>query len=163
MISLSYRRWEVDWRLQVQPCNWVWDERPWVDAWLPRFGGLVERWVLLHWTGEVCNRDLEEIQDGGLQAYGHTSIFQLEEDWCIRIRRIWSYLVSSAYRIAYVSGQHSTRHQLCSQLMVDPRRVYWTAAKHILHYIRGTVEYGMVYECRGSAISQILIFSNVLL
>ena len=34
--------------------------------------------------------------------------------------------------------------------MVDPRRVHWAAAKHILHYIRGTMEYGLVYECRGS-------------
>ena len=45
-----------------------------------RLGGLAERWMLLHWTREVCNRDLEEIQDGRLQAYGHTSSFQLEED-----------------------------------------------------------------------------------
>ena len=37
-----------------------------------------------------------------------------------------------------------------SQFMVDPRRVHWTAAKRILRYIRGTVEYGLVYECRGS-------------
>ena len=34
--------------------------------------------------------------------------------------------------------------------MVDPQRVHWTDAKHILHYIRGTVEYGLVYERRGS-------------
>ena len=34
--------------------------------------------------------------------------------------------------------------------MVDPRRVHWTTLKHILHYIRGTVEYGLVYERRGS-------------
>ena len=34
--------------------------------------------------------------------------------------------------------------------MVDPRRVHWTVAKHILRYIRGTVEYGLVYERRGS-------------
>ena len=37
-----------------------------------------------------------------------------------------------------------------SQFMVDPRRVHWTAAKHILLYIRGIVEYGLVYERRGS-------------
>ena len=36
-----------------------------------------------------------------------------------------------------------------SQFMVDPRRVHWTAVKHILRYIRGTVEYGLVYERRG--------------
>ena len=37
-----------------------------------------------------------------------------------------------------------------SQFMVDPQRVYWTAAKHILRLIIGTVEYGLVYERRGS-------------
>ena len=39
-----------------------------------------QRWMLIHRTGEVCSRDPEEIQDGGLQAYVHTSSFQLEED-----------------------------------------------------------------------------------
>ena len=34
--------------------------------------------------------------------------------------------------------------------MVDPQRVHWMAVKHILCYIRGTVEYGLVYEHRGS-------------
>ena len=34
--------------------------------------------------------------------------------------------------------------------MVDPRRVHWTTAKHILCYIRGTIEYGLVYEHKGS-------------
>ena len=37
-----------------------------------------------------------------------------------------------------------------SQFMVDNRRVHWTAAKHILRYIRGTVEYGLVYERKGN-------------
>ena len=37
-----------------------------------------------------------------------------------------------------------------SQFMVDPRRVHSTAAKHILRYIKGTVEYGLVYKRRGS-------------
>ena len=42
--------------------------------------------------------------------------------------------------------------------MVDPRRVHWTAAKHIVRYIRGTVEYGLVYERRGSV--QLAGFTN---
>ena len=37
-----------------------------------------------------------------------------------------------------------------SQFMVDPRRLHWMAAKHILCYIKGTVEYGLVYERSGS-------------
>ena len=34
--------------------------------------------------------------------------------------------------------------------MVDPQRVHWTTAKHVLRYIRGTMEYGLVYEHSGS-------------
>ena len=34
--------------------------------------------------------------------------------------------------------------------MVDPQRVHWIAVKHVLRYIRGTVEYRLVYECSGS-------------
>ena len=34
--------------------------------------------------------------------------------------------------------------------MVDPRKVHWTVVKHMLRYIRGTVEYGLVYERSGS-------------
>jgi hypothetical protein len=36
-----------------------------------------------------------------------------------------------------------------SQFMVDPRRVHWIATKHVLRYLRGTVEYGLLYECSG--------------
>ena len=46
-----------------------------------------------------------------------------------------------------------------SQFMVDPRRVHWTAAKHILRYIKATVEYGLVYERRGSV--QLAGFTDV--
>ena len=34
--------------------------------------------------------------------------------------------------------------------MVDPRRVHWTSTKYMLRYIRGTMEYGLVYEHSGS-------------
>ena len=37
-----------------------------------------------------------------------------------------------------------------SQFMVDPQRVHWTVAKHVLRYIRGRLEYRLVYECNGS-------------
>ncbi|KAH9310867.1 hypothetical protein KI387_025902, partial [Taxus chinensis] len=38
-----------------------------------------------------------------------------------------------------------------SQFMVEPKRVHWTAAKHVLHYLRGTIEYGIRYA-RGEGI-----------
>ena len=33
-----------------------------------------------------------------------------------------------------------------SQLLTDPRHVHFIAAKHILRYLRGTVDYGLKYE-----------------
>jgi hypothetical protein len=36
-----------------------------------------------------------------------------------------------------------------SQFMVDPWRVNWIVAKHVLRYLRGTVEYGLLYEQSG--------------
>jgi hypothetical protein len=36
-----------------------------------------------------------------------------------------------------------------SQFMVNPRRVHWIVAKHVFRYLRGTVEYRLLYECNG--------------
>ena len=43
--------------------------------------------------------------------------------------------------------------------MVDPQRLHWTIVKHILRYIIGIVEYGLVYEHRGSV--QLTCFTDV--
>jgi len=46
----------------------------------------------------------------------------------------------------------NTRPEICFsvntliQYMVKPRRVHWIAAKHVLRYLKGTVEYGMSYD-----------------
>eukprot|EP00253_Pinus_taeda_P007225 PITA_07225 len=46
----------------------------------------------------------------------------------------------------------NTRLDICfavnrlSQFMFEPRRVHWVAAKHILHYVQGTVDYGLDYR-----------------
>ena len=53
------------------------------------------------------------------------------------------YLVNTRLDISFVFNS-------LSQFMVDPQRVHWTASKHILRYIKGTVEYGLVYERKGS-------------
>jgi hypothetical protein len=36
-----------------------------------------------------------------------------------------------------------------SRFMVDPRRVHWIVVKHVLRYLRGTLEYGLLYERSG--------------
>ena len=33
-----------------------------------------------------------------------------------------------------------------SQFMVEPRSVHWVAAKHVLHYLSGTVDFGLDYR-----------------
>ena len=51
----------------------------------------------------------------------------------------------------------NTRPDICfavntlSQYMVEPRRVHWSAAKHVLRYLQGTVEYGLDYR-QGSGV-----------
>jgi hypothetical protein len=45
----------------------------------------------------------------------------------------------------------NTRPYICfimntlSQFMVEPRQVHWIATKHVLRYLRGTMEYGLRY------------------
>lgn len=51
----------------------------------------------------------------------------------------------------------NTRPDICfvvntlSQFMVEPRRVHWVAAKHILRYVQGTVDYCLGYR-RGDGV-----------
>ena len=46
----------------------------------------------------------------------------------------------------------NTRPYICfavnafSQFLTDPRHVHFIAAKHILRYLRGTVDYGLKYD-----------------
>ena len=46
----------------------------------------------------------------------------------------------------------NSRPDLCfamntlSQFMVEPRRVHWVVAKHVLHYLPGTVKYVLDYS-----------------
>jgi hypothetical protein len=45
----------------------------------------------------------------------------------------------------------NTRSDICfalntlSQHMVDPRKIHWVVAKHILRYLKGTIEFGLQY------------------
>ena len=33
-----------------------------------------------------------------------------------------------------------------SQFLVDPRQVHLVAAKHVLRYLKGTIDYGLIYD-----------------
>ena len=48
------------------------------------------------------------------------------------------YLVNTRPNICYVVNT-------LSQFMAEPKRAHWGAAKHVLRYIQGTVEYGLLY------------------
>jgi hypothetical protein len=48
------------------------------------------------------------------------------------------YLVKSRLDICFVVNT-------LSLFMVEPKRVHWVAAKHVLRYLHGTVEYGLNY------------------
>ena len=37
---------------------------------------------------------------------------------------------------------------ILSQYMVEPRRAHWVATKHVLRYLKGTIDYGLNYEKR---------------
>eukprot|EP00253_Pinus_taeda_P025524 PITA_25524 len=45
----------------------------------------------------------------------------------------------------------NTRPDICyavntlSQFMVEPKRAHWAAAKHVLKYLQGTIDYGLLY------------------
>jgi hypothetical protein len=52
------------------------------------------------------------------------------------------YLVNTQSHISFAVNS-------LSQFMVHPRRVHWIAMKHVLRYLSGTVEYGLLYERSG--------------
>jgi hypothetical protein len=55
------------------------------------------------------------------------------------------YLVNTRPDISFVVNS-------LSLFMVDPRRVHWIVVKHVLRYLRGTVEYGLLYERNGGVL-----------
>ena len=72
---------------------------------------------------------------------------------------LYRQLIGSLMYLVNIRPDISFAVNSLSQFMVDPRRVHWTATKHILCYIKGTVEYGLVYERRGSV--QLASFTDV--
>ena len=56
------------------------------------------------------------------------------------------------HMIGSLMYQMNMRPDICfamntlTQLLIDPRNVYLIVAKHILRYLRGTIDYGLKYE-----------------
>ena len=57
-----------------------------VDALFSRHGGVVECGWNIPRTREVCSRDLEDVQDDGLQGHDHTYCIKPEAIECCFIR-----------------------------------------------------------------------------
>ena len=100
---------------------------------------------------EIYTRDPKEIRDDGLQGHDHTYGIEPEAiEWCLWLEAI----DATMYRqmIGSLMYLTNTRPDICfavntlSQFLTDPRHVHLIAAKHILRYLKGTVDYGLKYN-----------------
>ena len=58
---------------------------------------------------------------------------------------LYRQLIGSLMYLVNIKPDISFVVNTLSQFMVEPRRVHWSATKHILRYIAGTVDYGLDY------------------
>ena len=58
---------------------------------------------------------------------------------------LYSQLIGSLMYLVNTRPNISFAVNTLSQYMVEPRRVQWSAAKHALRYVAGTVDYGLDY------------------
>ena len=107
----------------------------------------------LPWTREVCSRDPEEIQDDGMQGHDHTyGILKLLSDAssesvdATMYHQMIGYLMYLMNMRPYIFFTMNT----LSQSLTDPRHVHLIAAKHILRYLKGTIDYGLKYDCESN-------------
>ena len=99
------------------------------------------RWNISR-TGEVYGRDPEEVQDDGLQ--GHDP---MESNLKLLIDASLEAVDATMYRqmIGFLMYLTYTRPYIC--FVVDTlRHVHLIAAKHILRYLKGTVDFGIKYK-----------------
>jgi hypothetical protein len=65
---------------------------------------------------------------------------------------IYHQLIGSLMYLVNTRSDISFAVKSLSQFMVDPQRVHWIAVKHVLWYLRGTMEYWLLYERSGGVI-----------
>ena len=134
-------------------CFRVRDDRPWTDALLFGDGSLVGGWTCFPGARKICCRCSEEISDDKLQTYVDTHDHQLGEASCFSGELVdptlYHQLIGSLMYLVNTRLDMSFAVNTLSQFMVKPRRLHWIAAKHILRYLAGIVDYGLYYRRLG--------------
>ena len=99
---------------------------------------------------KVCGRDIEEIKYVGMQSHGHTHGLQpvAVRWWLIKVSRCDS-LQTDHWVIMYLTN---TIPYICFvvntliQYLVQPRWVHLVVAKHVMRYLKGTIDFGLYYD-----------------
>ena len=110
------------------------------------------------WIREVCSGEPEEVWDDGLQGHGHTYCKAMDTPMASNLKLLSdasSELVDATMyhqMIGFLMYLTNKRPYIffavnnLSLLFTDPRHVHLIVAKHILRYLRSTVDYGLKYE-----------------
>jgi hypothetical protein len=62
---------------------------------------------------------------------------------------VYHQLIGSLMYLVNTQPDISFAVNCLSQFLVDPQRIHWIAAKHMLRYLSGTEEYGLLYDHSG--------------
>ena len=124
---------------------------------------MAERWVLFISQGKYAVEILKRFRMEDCKPMSIPLVSNLRKINASRSEEfdptLYGHLIESLMYLVNTRPDISFAVSSLSQFMVDPRRVHWTTARHVLRYIRGTVEYGLVYERMGSV--QLAGFTNV--
>ena len=86
-----------------------------------------------------------------MKTHEYTHGSEAEDAGRYFVRIDWFHTVQTDYWIADVPNEHQTRHlffsvNTLSQFLVEPRRVHLVAAKHVMRYLKGTIDCGLGYD-----------------
>eukprot|EP00253_Pinus_taeda_P014326 PITA_14326 len=116
-------------------------------AWV---GSLAEKWGDLPWARKICYRYYEEIQNAGLSTHGYSHDHNWKKIDASRDKEVdptlYIQLIGSLMYLVNTKSDICFAVNTLSQFMVEPKRVHWAAARHMLRYVHGIVEYGFKYS-----------------